>query len=130
MRALIVDDCIITRELLSVPVSAHGIVDQSDNGEEASKMVKTAIDAGEPYDLICLDINMPLVDGHETLRNIRKIESESGEVARATIFMITASSSPDDMMEALLSGSCDDYLTKPVMSKTLTALMKKHGLIS
>jgi CheY-like chemotaxis protein len=43
--------------------------------------------------------------------------------------MITASSSPDDMMEALLSGSCDDYLTKPVMHKTLIELLQKHNLV-
>jgi two-component system chemotaxis response regulator CheY len=129
MKALIVDDCMIARELLAVAVERYATIDQAENGEQALQMLEQALGQSEPYDLICLDLNMPGMGGHETLRGIRTLEEQLGSDTRATVFMITASSSPDDMMEALLSGSCDDYLTKPVMHKTLIELLQKHNLV-
>ena len=129
MKALIVDDCMITRELLAVPLANHAEIDQAENGEEALRLVAKALEQNAPYELICLDLNMPLMGGHDTLREIRELEDQQAAGARSKVFMITASSDPDDMMEALLSGECDDYLTKPVMSKTFVALLEKHGLI-
>lgn len=61
------------------------------------------------------------------LRTIRTLEDEAGG-RKAIVFMITASSSPDDMLEGLL-GSCDDYLTKPVVRHALRVLLSKHGLL-
>lgn len=129
MKVLIVDDCMVTRELLAVPLAGCATVDQAENGKAGLEMVKQALAQGEPYDLICLDLNMPQLGGHDTLREIRLLEERHATGGRATIFMITASSDPDDMVEALMTGECDDYLTKPVISKTFLALLKKHGLI-
>jgi len=129
MKALIVDDCEIARELLAVSLEKYARIDQAENGEQAVQRVEQALGQTAPYDLICLDVNMPGMSGHETLRAIREREEQLAADARAIVFMITASSSPDDMMEALLSGSCDDYLTKPVMHKTLIELLQKHRLI-
>lgn len=129
MKVLIVDDCMVTRELLAVPLAGSATVDQAENGKAGLEMVKQALAQGEPYDLICLDLNMPQMGGHDTLREIRLLEERQATGGRATIFMITASSDPDDMVEALMAGECDDYLTKPVISKTFLALLKKHGLI-
>jgi two-component system chemotaxis response regulator CheY len=129
MKALIVDDCMIARKLLVVALETSARSDQAGDGMQAVQMVEQALAEGTPYDLICLDLTMPGMSGHETLREIRAKEEQSATGSRATVFMITASSSPDDMLEALLSGSCDDFLTKPVMSKTLVDLLHKHGLI-
>lgn len=127
MKALIVDDCEMTRELISLPLMGHGIVDMAEDGEEAVSKVQAAINNEAPYTLICLDLNMPKMGGHEALRSIRQLESDGG-VERSTVFMITSSSSPDDMVEALMSGDCDDYLTKPVMTNTFKELLRKHDL--
>lgn len=129
MKALIVDDCMVTRELLAVALEQYAHIDQAENGEQAIQQVAQALEQSAPYDLICLDLNMPGMSGHETLRKIREREEELAAGVRAAVFMITASSSPDDMLEALLSGSCDDFLTKPVMHKTLIELLHKHTLI-
>lgn len=129
MKVLIVDDCEIARELLAVPLEKYARIDQAENGEQAVQMVEQALGQSEPYELICLDLNMPGMSGHETLRVIRAMEDQLAADLRAIVFMITASSSPDDMMEALLSGACDDYLTKPVMHMTLVELLQKHKLI-
>ncbi len=128
MKALIVDDCEMTRELLSLPILAFGVVQMAEDGEEAVKMVDEALKSEDPYTLVCLDLNMPKMGGHEALRRIRTLENEAG-TERARVFMITSSSSPDDMVEALMSGECDDYLTKPVMTNTFKELLRKHDLI-
>jgi two-component system chemotaxis response regulator CheY len=129
MKALIVDDCQLTREMLGFSISDSAEIDYAENGEEAIGLVRQAIAKGAHYDLICLDITMPVMGGLEALRKIRGLESDNA-VGSATIFMITASSSPDDMIEAISDGECDDYLTKPVIGKTFRELLSKHGLFS
>jgi len=128
MKALIVDDCELTREMLGFAIMSHAELEYAENGEEAVKKVRAAACTTDYYDLICLDITMPVLGGLDALKQIREIESE-GKVKRGTIFMITASSSPDDMIEAITDGDCDDYLTKPVIGKTFTDLLRKHGFL-
>jgi two-component system chemotaxis response regulator CheY len=129
MKARIVDDSQLTRELLGFTISATAEVEYAENGEEAIGLVRQAIAQGAHFELICLDITMPIMGGLEALRKIRDLESAAGG-ERATIFMITASSSPDDMIEAISEGECDDYLTKPVIGKTFKELLSKHGLLN
>jgi len=128
MKALVVDDCAIARELLVLALEGLINADQAENGTDAVKMVEAALGAEHPYDLICMDLNMPGMTGHDALRLIREKEAEGSSRHRAKIFMVTASSSPDDMLEALLSGDCDDYLTKPVLIQTLKELLQKHQI--
>ncbi len=128
MKALVVDDCAIARELLVLALEGLTNADQAENGTDAVKMVEAALGAEHPYDLICMDLNMPGMTGHDALRLIREKEAEGLSRHRAKIFMVTASSSPDDMLEALLSGDCDDYLTKPVLMQTLKELLQKHQI--
>lgn len=129
MRALIVDDVEMNRELLAILLEGRAATLFAASGEEALKMVEEALRTDSYFDLICMDIFMPGMDGHETLRIIREMESEHGD-ARATVFMVTGSSSPDDMIDALVTGGCDDYLTKPLMQRSFHALLVKHGLVS
>lgn len=127
MKALVVDDCMLTREMLAMALEKYASVDRAENGADAVRMVTEALDGEVPYDLICMDLNMPEMSGNEALKLIRRKEELNGAAFRSKAFMITSSSSPDDMMEALLSGDCDDYLTKPVMLKTFSELLHKHG---
>lgn len=128
MKALIVDDCPMSRELLAIAIETYGRIDFAENGEQAIARVSHAIGQGAHYDLICMDINMPVMGGHETLQTIRALEEDTS-IPRATVFMITASSSPDDMIEAITTGDCDDYLTKPLMQRSFLDLLRKHELI-
>lgn len=127
MKALIVDDVEMNRELLAVHLEGIASVAFAESGEQALGMVKHALQEGSNFDLICMDISMPGMDGHETLKNIRSLEA-THPGSGAKVFMVTASSSPDDMLEALISGGCDDYLTKPVMYQSFRELLSKHGL--
>lgn len=128
IRALIVDDCELTREMLEFSMKSTASVDHAGDGGVAVVKVREAIEQEAPYDLICLDITMPVMGGLEALRKIREIEAGSG-VRKSTVFMITASSSPDDMVEAISEGDCDDYLTKPVTGNAFKELLRKHSLL-
>lgn len=127
MKALIVDDVEMNRELLAIFLEGRAAMSFAENGAEAIKLVEEALESNSYFDLICMDIFMPGMDGHETLRTIRELEVAHGDV-RATVFMVTGSSSPDDMIDALMTGGCDDYLTKPLMQKSFQELLVKHGL--
>ncbi len=127
MKALIVDDVEMNRELLAIFLEGRAASVFAESGEEALKLVEDALGADAHFDLICMDISMPGMDGHEALRKIREAEELSG-CKRATVFMVTGSSSPDDMFDALINGGCDDYLTKPLMQQSFSDLLVKHGL--
>ena len=127
MKALIVDDVEMNRELLAIFLEGRATSVLAESGEEALKLVEDALGADAYFDLICMDISMPGMDGHEALKKIREAEELSG-CKRATVFMVTGSSSPDDMFDALIDGGCDDYLTKPLMQQSFSDLLVKHGL--
>lgn len=129
MKVLIVDDVEMNREILAIFLEGRAATFFAGNGEEAIKNVEEALRTGSYFDLICMDIFMPGMNGHETLRIIREMEGAHADT-RATVFMVTGSSSPDDMIEALVTGGCDDYLTKPLMQQSFNALLVKHGLAS
>lgn len=127
MKALIVDDIEMNREMLAIFLEGYAAVIAAESGEDALDKVAEAMERGAYFDLICLDISMPGIDGHETLRRIRELETARG-AERAKVFMVTASSSPDDMVDALVVGGCDDYLTKPLIQKNFQELLVRHGL--
>jgi two-component system chemotaxis response regulator CheY len=129
MKALIVDDCALSRQLLIIGLDDWAEIDIAQNGKEALDMVKNVIAQGANYNLICMDLHMPVMDGHETMHEIRRLESEAG-VEKSIVIMITSSNCPDDMLKAIIDGECNDYMMKPVMSKTFRKLLKKHGLIA
>lgn len=127
MKTLIVDDVEMNRDMLAIFLEGRSSVVCAESGEDALKLVAETLGTDAYFDLICMDISMPGMDGHEALRRIREMESACGNV-RATVFMVTASSSPDDMFDALMQGGCDDYLTKPLMQQSFSDLLTKHGL--
>lgn len=127
MKALIVDDVEMNREMLAIFLEGVATVAFAESGDQALNLVEEALLKGNYFDLICMDISMPGMDGHEALRTIRSLEAAQPGV-RAKVFMVTASSSPDDMIEALVTGGCDDYLTKPLMQQNFQELLRKHGL--
>lgn len=127
MKALIVDDVEMNRELLAMFLEGRAAVISAESGEDALERVQEALEADAYFDLICMDISMPGINGHEALKRIRGLEETAG-VPRAKVFMVTGSSSPDDMFDALMQGGCDDYLTKPLMQGSFNELLTKHEL--
>ena len=128
MKTLIVEDDFTGRILLQAMLEPHGKVHMAMNGKEAVEAFRTAMDAGQPYDLICLDIMMPDVDGFQTLREIRCIEESQGILSSNGVkIMTTALDGVKDVSQAF-GGLCDAYLVKPIDKRKLLACLRNFGL--
>jgi two-component system chemotaxis response regulator CheY len=131
MKTLIVEDectsCLLLQELLK----GYGACHIAANGRDAVEAALLALDAGEPYDLICLDIMMPEMDGHEALRKIRGHEETRGIISSkgAKIVMTTALGDIKNVKTAY-SALCDGYLNKPIQKAKLLDELRKLNLIS
>lgn len=130
MKVLIAEDDFASRKFMLRFFEKYGECDVTVDGKEAVEAYKMAIECGEPYDLICLDIMMPEMDGHQALKTIRKIEEESGvaEDDRIKIVMTTALSETRHVTKAFENG-CTAYAGKPINQDKLEAMLKKFKLI-
>lgn len=130
MKTLVVDDDKTSRLLMREILWEFGPTDIVDNGHDALIAICQSFETNVPYDLICLDIMMPNLDGHQVLQEIRKAERESPTpVKRTRILMVTALTAQDNIMRAYLD-QCDDYITKPVWKETLLRSIRRLGLIA
>lgn len=130
MRILIAEDDLASRKFIFKFLSSYGECDITIDGMEALEAFMMAWDEGKPYELICLDIMMPELDGVKTLKTIRDIETQKGieELKRAKIIMTTALNDTDTVLEAFGTG-CEVYASKPIDTKKLVEVMKKLDLI-
>ncbi|MBF0176236.1 MAG: response regulator [Magnetococcales bacterium] len=130
MKILIADDEANNRILLENFLSPYGSCDSVVNGLAAVETFEMAVRDGAPYDLVCLDIMMPELDGQKALVRIRKLESELRSDGReAAIFMITALDVEEHMLRAFLIGGCTDYLIKPITSRKVVEKLRQHRII-
>ncbi|MCA9782864.1 MAG: response regulator [Calditrichaeota bacterium] len=120
MRFLVVEDDFIARRILTQHLSRWGSCDVAVDGAEAVQAVKMALVEAKPYDLICLDIMMPNLNGQEALKRIRAVEVEfeisPGEGSK--IVMTTAMGDSRNVLSAFDS-QCEGYLVKPITPEAL-----------
>lgn len=130
MKTLIVEDEITSRVMLREMLKRYGLPHVAMNGREAVESVRVALEASEPYDLICLDIMMPEMDGQEALKRIRQLEADAAIPAekRARVFMTTAHADRDNVVAAIQS-QCDYFLVKPIDGRALLDELRRMGLI-
>ena len=130
MKALIVEDDSTNRMVLQKFLEPHAECRCAVDGKEALQAFKEAFEQGTPYELVCLDIMMPEIDGHAVLKQIREFEEESGVSApeAAKIIMTTALDNSSNVLGAFRSG-CEAYIVKPINKHTLYHEMRKLGLI-
>lgn len=131
MKCLIVEDEFAARKLLQFYLSDYADCFIAVNGHEAVDAFKDALSEGQPYDLICLDIMMPQMNGHDALAAIRQIEKEHGinGLDGVKVIMITALSDSKNIIGAFRKG-CEVYIVKPVKKEKLLEEMEKLGLLS
>ena len=155
MKTLIVEDDFISRLLLQEILKTYGPAHIAINGREAVEAARMAIEAGEPYDLICMDIMMPEMDGQEALKQIRSLEEEKGNFSRhhdihrsivsmnnglneiknllhserTKIIMITVLDDEKNINTAV-NGLCDSYLVKPIDRFKLLEVLQKLKLVA
>lgn len=130
MRALIVDDDFYCRSYLQEILHAYAYCDIAVNGDEAIFAFRRAWAESKPYDLICLDLVMPEIDGHKALREIRAIEKEMGVEQGAKIIITTVLDDTKETHDAFFLGEADTYLVKPIDEAVLVAELRKLGLLT
>ncbi len=130
MKALIVEDDFVSRLLLQEYLKQHTMAHIAVNGHEAVEAVRAAINAFEPYDLICLDIMMPGMDGHEALREIRRLEAEpvAASLRPSKIVMTSALTDSANVVRAN-AGQCDYFLAKPITKNRLLEELRRLRVI-
>jgi two-component system chemotaxis response regulator CheY len=130
MKCLIVEDVELVREMMALYLAAYADVDTAVDGIEGLELFSKAIAEKSPYQLVCLDIQMPNMDGQQALKQMRLIEKETDNLEKkAIIIMTTASEETKDIEEAIWEGESTDYLVKPVNSDDLLAVLKKYRLV-
>ena len=115
MRTLIVEDDFTSRLLLQTLLSRYGECHIAVNGREAVEAFQGALDGGQPYDLICMDIMMPEMDGQSAVREIRACEEARGMLSTegVKIIMTTALDDVKNVVESFRL-LCDAYVFKPI----------------
>ena len=119
-RVLLVDDTQEIRTLFSYMLAKMGLeVVTASNGREAIEKIQQAEGQGELYDLILMDMQMPVMDGYEATRFLR---SQNNPIP---VIAITAHTLITDREKCIAAG-CSDYLGKPVKFNVLSEMVSRY----
>ena len=119
---LLVEDNELNREIAVEILNEYGfLVDTAENGAEAVEKVKNS----EPgnYDLVLMDVQMPVMNGYEATKQIRALDDPA--LAGITILAMTANAFDEDRKKALKCGM-DGFLSKPIVIEELISTLQKN----
>lgn len=130
MRILVAEDDPVLARVMAGLMKLLGRHDLAENGQRALELYHAAIRDGDPYDVVFLDVMMPVMDGQTALREMRKLESDLGVPAErlAKIVMTTALDDKENVLRAFRE-QADGYLVKPINSGMIVGQLKKMGLL-
>lgn len=130
MKILLAEDDYATRKFMVNFLSQYGDCDVTVDGMEAVDAFTLALEDGQPYDLACLDIMMPVMDGYQVLMRIRQIEQEKGILVENTVKIIMTTALTDEKnVQTAFDLGCDVYSGKPIDQSRFDQALKKLGLI-
>lgn len=131
MKCLIVEDDFISRRILRELLGIYFDCEIAVDGEEAVTAFRLAHDAKTPYDLICMDIMMPKMDGREALRLIRQLEKalEVPPNLEVKVVMTTALDDPKTVFDSFYQDGATAYLVKPISKQKLVRELRALGLL-
>jgi len=116
LKTLIVEDSKAISNVMTNILSDLGIkeIATAENGLKGIELFKNALLEKAPFNLVFLDVEMPVMNGHTALKIMRTLEKGPGsdQEQKAIIIMATSLDSPDNMIEAI-EGECNDYIVKP-----------------
>lgn len=131
MRVLIVEDDFASRRILQTFLNAYGECHVAVNGVEAVEAFQQAWQESNPYDLICMDIMMPEMNGQDALRKIRDMEKQMGISSddEVKVIMTTALDKSKEVVKAFYEGGVSAYFVKPFQLEDLEKELKVLRLI-
>ena len=119
---LLVEDNALNSEIAVEILNEYGfLVDTAENGEVAVEKVKNSVPGN--YDLVLMDVQMPVMNGYEATKAIRALDDPA--LAGITILAMTANAFEEDKKEALECGM-DGFLSKPIVMEELLAALQKN----
>lgn len=130
MNILIVEDDFFSRKFMVKFLTKYGDCRTAEDGEAAVRMYKEAVEGEQPYDLICMDIMMPKLDGYKTLELIRQYEEEQGfnRQQEVKVIMTSGMDTSANATKAFELG-CAAYTSKPIDIVQFDNLLQKLQLI-
>lgn len=119
---LLVEDNELNREIAVEILNEYGfLVDTAENGVEAVEKVKNSTSG--KYDLVLMDVQMPVMNGYEATKQIRALDDPA--LAEITILAMTANAFDEDRKKALKCGM-DGFLSKPIVIEELISTLQKN----
>lgn len=121
-RVLLVEDNIINAEIAQVLLTDCGVqVDMAGNGKEAFDIIR---DGDVKYDIVFMDVQMPVMDGHKATLAVRRLEEEDTTRGHTVIIGMSANAFREDV-EMAQSIGMDGYITKPIDTKELQRVLNR-----
>ena len=119
---LLVEDNELNSEIAVEILNEYGfLVDTAENGAEAVEKVKNSKPGN--YDLVLMDVQMPVMNGYEATKQIRALDNPA--LAGITILAMTANAFDEDKKKALECGM-DGFLSKPIVIEELISILQKN----
>ena len=130
LKILIAEDDPANRKFITKIASKYGETTASADGMQAVNDYKKALDEKAPFQLVCLDVMMPKIDGYKTMDTIRELEEKLAipKEDRAKIIMISALDE-GGFDEELAGNKYDAYLNKPIDLAEFETLLKGFGML-
>lgn len=131
MKCLIAEDHLMSRRILKEMLSPQFDCDIAVNGQEAIDSFQMAHEAKRPYDVIFMDIMMPVVDGMEALLCIRTLEKKMQIPPNLAVkvIMTTALDDPHTVIKSYNQCEADSFIVKPLSRQKLTLELRKLNLL-
>ena len=131
-NVLIAEDDPVTKVILKAYIEKCGYqVTEVENGRDALDAFVAVFNGITAFKFVCLDINMPKMDGLTALIEMRKAENvlmdDTSE--KVPIFMISNLASPKNAEKAFFQGDCSDFLQKPIDFSMLEESLRRHRLL-
>jgi len=118
-RVLLVEDGLDNRRFITRILERLGLeVMAVENGLQGWQEALASAAEGRPYDVILMDMQMPVMDGYQATERLR------GEGWERPIIALTAHAMPEDRERCLRAG-CDDYLAKPIRKENLLETLQR-----
>jgi CheY-like chemotaxis protein/PAS domain-containing protein len=117
LRVLVADDNPTNRKVIELMLTAAGAQPTCvEDGAQALEAWRAAA-----YDVVLMDLRMPVMDGLEAIRAIRAAEASTGR-ARTPVIVLSANTAPQDVLASAAAGA-DDHIGKPIEAQALLAAL-------